>query len=331
MANESTVTMSGQIYNVYEHRLLTRALPRLLHGRWGRVAQWKGFNTYYVRRWEKLNAVVASLTEGKTPSEHVAPTITTITMTPSWYGAWVGYTDKLKAVSFDPVILETSGILGEQAGLSVDTLIRDNLVANATIDYAGGASSRATLDADNDSISFSDWIYVVATLENSNAKPMEGELYPVLISPYTWASLMQDSMFASLFTREGGQSIRSGEIGTVLNCRVYMSSNVKEWVDAGENSTEDIYSALFIGWESYALAGMTGLTPNWTADGGAPHIRGGLTGAPVKTTEIIVNGLGETGFDPLKQRGTIGWKLTHTQQVLNASNIISLEHCNVAS
>lgn len=185
MANETTLTMGDQIYNMYEHRLLTRALPRLLHGRWGRVAQWKGFNTYYVRRWEKLNAVTAALTEGKTPSEHVAPTITTITMTPAWYGAWVGYTDKLDKISFDPVVLETSGILGEQAGLSVDTLIRDNLVANASIDYAGGAAARNELDADNDKISFADVVYDVATLEAENAKGLEGDMYPILIHPHT--------------------------------------------------------------------------------------------------------------------------------------------------
>jgi hypothetical protein len=44
--------------------------------------------------------------------------------------------------------------------------------------------------------------------------------------------------------------------------------------------------------------------------------------------EVIMFGLGETGFDPLKQRGTVGWKTTHVDQVLNSNWIRDLEHAN---
>ena len=41
-----------------------------------------------------------------------------------------------------------------------------------------------------------------------------------------------------------------------------------------------------------------------------------------------LRGLGETGFDPLKQRGTMGWKAAHVSTVLNSAWIRNLIHIN---
>jgi len=311
-----------------------RALPNLKHARWAEQAIWDGYKDYEVRKFGSLPLVTTTLTEGTTPGEEQAPTISKITLTPEWYGAWIGYTDKLKVTQFDPIIEETSALLGEQAGLSFDTIIRDYLTtaANCTKDYSGSASSRTTLDLNNDKISYSDFVYDVATLEAAYAKPCDGPFYPVLLHPHSWSTLMQDPTFITLFTRAGGDALRSGYVGDILQCRLYISGNVKEWADAGENSTEDVYSMLFFGQESYVLAGMTGLVPNWKWDSGGNQP---MIGSGEKTgvrhsgiVDIIVNDLGETGFDPLKQRGTIGWKATHTQVTLNSAFIVDLEHLN---
>lgn len=329
MANVNTATMSTAVKGAYDRRLLMRALPRLLHGRWGRPATFDGYSSWEIRRWESFDDTsISAMSEGATPLEHVQPQISTYTLTPLWYGAWVQYTDKMKIQSYDPVISETSAILGEHAGKMIDILIRDELVANATIDYAGGASARNEIDAANDKIAYADIVYEVATLEANGAQPADGGFYPVLMHPHSWATLMQDSTFVTLFTREGGDSIRSGLVGTILNCKIYLSSQSKEWADGGQNSTEDVYAALFFGNESYGLAGMSGMAPNWSADGGPGLIWGELTGRPVSVAEIIMKDLGETGFDPLNLRGTIGWKATHDQIVLNANWIICLEHAN---
>lgn len=328
MAGENTSSMSATVKSAYDRRLQMRALPRLIHGRFGRTATFKGYKDWEIRRWESLNAITSALTEGVTPQEGSAPNISTYLLTPEWYGTWVEYTDKLEVQAFDPVILETSGILGEQAGLSVDTLVRDELVANASINYSGGASARASLDTVNHKLAYSDIVFQVATLEANGALPADGGMYPVLMHPHSWATLMQDPTFVALFTRSAPDAMRSGLIGTIVNCKIYLSSNVKEWADAGASGTEDVYSALFIGRESYGLAGMSGMAPNWNADGGPGLMWGELTGNPVKVVDLIVKGKGETGFDPLDQRGTIGWKVTHDGIVLNSNWIISLEHTN---
>jgi N4-gp56 family major capsid protein len=325
----TTESLSDTVKTLYERRLLTRALPRLVHGRFGQKPRWKGYGSYEVRRWASLDIVSDTLDEGNTPNEHAAPTITVVTMTPSWYGAWIKYTDKLVMTAFDPAVSEISALLGEQAGLSVDTLVRNAITANATKDYAGSATSRATLDKANDLVTFEDIVQNVAELETQNARPLEGPFYIVIMHPHTWATLMQDATFVTLFTREGGGSIRSGFVGTILNLKLYVTSNAREYVDGGQNSTEDVYSMLFIGREAYASAGLSGLAPNLAADSGGPQVRGGMTGQRgLNVVDIIMFGLGETGFDPLRQRGTVGWKTTHVDQILNSNWIRDLEHLN---
>ena len=101
-------SLPNEIKTLYERRLLTRALPRLVHGRFGQQAKWKGYGSYEVRRWESYSLVTTPLSEGTTPGENVAPTITVITITPVWYGAWVEYTDRLLLTVFSPALSDAS-------------------------------------------------------------------------------------------------------------------------------------------------------------------------------------------------------------------------------
>jgi hypothetical protein len=86
MAKLNTVAMSDGIKVMYEKRLLWRALPRLVHGRWAKKATITRFGSAELRRYESLSAVTNSLAEGSTPGENSAPSITTITLDPAWYG-----------------------------------------------------------------------------------------------------------------------------------------------------------------------------------------------------------------------------------------------------
>ena len=325
----NTTNLSDAIKTLYERRLLTRALPRLIHGRFGQQARWKGYGSYEVRRWESLDLVTGTLAEGNDPSENASPSITVITITPSWYGAYVEYTDQLTLTNFDPAVSEISGLLGEQAGLSIDTLIRNDLTDNATTDFAGGATARGNVDNTNDVIAYVDFVQNVAALEANNAMPVDGPYYVAICHPHTWATLMQDSTFVTLFTREGGEPIRSGFLGIILNVKIYVSSNARIYGSAGTGSI-DVYDMLFIAKEAYTVAGLAGLFPNLSVDSGAQQLRGGMTAKnkQVNVVDLIVKDLGETGFDPLNRRGTVGWKVTNANQVLNNNFLRNLEHAN---
>lgn len=83
----SAAGYSNAIKTEYERRLLIRALPRLVHGRWAMPARLSGYGSYELRRYESLSANTTPLAqEGVTPDEEGAPDLTLITITPVYYG-----------------------------------------------------------------------------------------------------------------------------------------------------------------------------------------------------------------------------------------------------
>jgi N4-gp56 family major capsid protein len=335
MANNTQTTLASAVKTQYERRLLTRALPRLIHGRWGLKARINKMGAYELRKYGALSAVTSALVEGSTPAEESAISLTLVTITPAFYGSWIGWTDEIDMTAFDPIVSEFSSILGEQAGLSADTLIRNTLTDGATKDYAGSATSRATIDAPAHILTYADFIKQVAELEAANAMPVDGDRFIVIMHPFTWASLMQDPTFVNLFTEAGGEGennpIRSGYVGYILRCSVYVSSNSREYADGGVGSTTDVYSMLFIAREAYGCVGIGATYPNLDVDS-APAKSLNMTGQNVKPVEVIVKQLGSAGADdPLNQRATVGWKMSLAESVTNAAWIRDLEHANVAS
>ncbi len=326
-SNVNETEYASAVKTSYERRLLTRALPRLIHTRFGDQARVnRGFGTLEFRKYAGLSAVTTALDEGNTPNSQLAPSLSSITITPLWYGAWLGFTDKIDMVAFDPLVSEMSAILGEQAGLSIDTLTRNTLVAGATDDFSNGVAARANLAA-GDKIAYADFLVQIAELEAGNARPVDGR-YKVIIHPYTWATLMQDTTFVTLFAREANSAIRSGLVGTLLNCDIYVSSNAASYTLAGSGSAYTVYSALFIGAESYGVYGMGDLTPNFNMDGSGAEYKN-MTGMKVKPVNIIIKDLGSAGTaDPLNQRGTLAWKCAHIAKILNSAWIRDLEHIN---
>lgn len=300
----------------------------MIHAKFAEEARVSKNGSLELRKFGSMQNVTTSLSEGITPAENSAPAISSVTLTPLWYGAWVSYTDQLDLEAFDPVISETSAILGEQAGWSMDTILRDNMHAGATIRYSGTAAQNSDIDTTNDKIDFGDFIGAVAALKMQNAMPADGQLTPVILHAYAWAELMQDSTLAAMFQQSDPEALRRGQLGTVLDCAIYVSGNSKTWADVG-NSSCDVHGALFIGKESYGIAGISGLEANLLQDPGGEW--GTNTGRSVSPVSVIVKGLGESGLDPLNQRGTIGWKLTYDDAILNSSWLISLHHTTAFS
>jgi len=326
MASFNATDLTNAIVTLNEKRLLTRAQPRLIHGRWASVAEYKGYNIYQMRRYAQLAANITALVEGTTPSETIVANPTQVTITPAGYGSWMGFTDRHELTSYDPVIATMSDLLGDQAGLSVDTVIRNTMTANATADYSGGATSRTTLDIQNDKIAYIDWVQNYVELLAANARKIGG-FYKCIIHPYTLEALLSDPTFVTFITRAAPDTMRNGLFGVILDCELYISSNSRIYVDGGQNSTEDVYTMLFVGAESHGVAGFMGQLPNLQIDGAGPEGEN-LTGQDKKPVELIIYDLGETGFDPMKQRGTVAWKVYHGDVVLNANWMRVLEHVN---
>ncbi len=145
---------------------------------------------------------------------------------------------------------------------------------------------------------------------------------------------MQDPTFVQLFIHGdgGGEALRSGLVGRIMQCQIYVTSNAREYVDGGVGSTTDVYSMLFIAKEAYGHVGMAGSFPNLMEDGSGTSNLTGMTGKSVKPVELIVKQLGSAGTaDPINQRATIGWKMSLQSAVLNTAWLLDLEHTNAFS
>jgi N4-gp56 family major capsid protein len=337
MPNLNTTSFADVIQTQYESRLLERATPRLVHGRWCDRPRLSQSGVYEVRKYNSISAMTTPLQEGTTPNEQSAPTVTKITMTPLFYGAWIGHNELMPLEVMDPVISEVSGILGEQAGLSADTLIRDTLIAGATVDYSGSASARSGLKSPAHDLSFADLIKQLAELEMKGAMPADGDSFPVILTPYTWATLMLDPVFVAMFVQEAPDSaLRNGYVGKLLRFRFYVSSNAKKYADAGDGGTTDVYTALILAARSHAVLGLAGYPePNLGTDGGGDFNSNPNAvdiGKSIKPVEIIAKQPGSAGaLDPLNQRGTLAWKMNMSPKVVNADWIRVVEHTNLFS
>jgi len=196
MAAINVTAFSDALKTLYDKRLLAVAVPRFVHGRWAEVGTFTGYSAVEFRKYGLMDVVTTALSgEGVTPDESRAPALSTTTLTPSLYGAWLGYTKEIQIKAFDPILSEMINRLGEQAALSVDTLVRNTMVGSATTDYAGGATTVGNIDTTNDKVSFTDVLANITELKAAEARPADGPYFPVIIHPYTFATLMQDTMF----------------------------------------------------------------------------------------------------------------------------------------
>src|SRR5690606_41405514 len=149
MANPNTQTLAGlpvENKTFYDRELLERLRPQLAYCQYGqrRSAPRKEGDTINFRRFNSLPPALTPLTEGVTPDGR-ALDISAITATVKQYGDYVTISDLIDLMGIDPTLTETVGLLGEQAGLTLDLIVRDIVAAGTTVYYVGGHADRGQL------------------------------------------------------------------------------------------------------------------------------------------------------------------------------------------
>lgn len=317
----SEVAPATQVF--YDKNLLARALPALVFGRFGqqRSIKQRSGNQIKFRRYSALAVATTALTEGATPAGKQLA-VTDITATLAQYGDFVTLTDFVQLVNQDPVLTEAGNILGEQAGQTVDEIIRDILVAGTNVVYANGAARNAV----NTAISASALKTVIRALNRQNAKHVKGQLnastgigtspirpgYIAVIHPDNLADLEGVTGYKSVSDYPNQSGVMEDEVGAFMNVRFVMSTKVKVWADGGgakgamistTGTSADVYGVLIFAEDSYGVVPLAG-----------------------EAMRNIVKALGSAGTaDPLEQRATSGWKATTTAKILNDNWMVRLE------
>lgn len=291
----------------YNRILLERATPFLAHRMFGqeKPVPVKSGDQPKFRRIGSLTAATTELTEGVTPAG-VQASVTDVTATLKQYGNYLKISDKVQLVGQDPILTEFAELLGENAGESLDEIIRDILLSGTSVFYAGGVADRAHV---NTNVSTTDLKKVIRALQLANAKPYASSLiaptdkvgtqavapsYFGIVNPYIGYDLTGLTGWQDVQDYPSQVGVLPGEIGAYRNIRFVQTTKGKTYSSAGASS-KDVHIALIFGQNAYGVTELQG------------H---GL--------ENIVKALGTGGTeDPLDQRATSAWKSMMSALILN--------------
>jgi len=309
-----------EVNNFYDRVLLTRAIPRFLHGLFGQkrsIPLGGGTNVIKFRRYSNLTAATTALTEGVTPIGASMAT-TEITATALQYGNWTRWSDLVQLETPDAILTEFTEILGDNEGDTIDILGRNILVAGTTVQYASSAASRVTVTSSMKMVA-AEILEAVRTLSVANAmriteiaggSPNIGTIpinasFVGIVHPRTTYDLKGLTGWSAIesYAQNVGQ-VLPGEVGKLDVVRFVESTNTRVFTGEGDSGI-DVYATLILGANAYGDIDLGN-----SQNGGA-----------------IIKALGTGGTtDPLNQRGTIGWKAHYIAKILNEAFMVRIEH-----
>ena len=229
-ANPNTNTtgsafLTPEMKTYYDTELLENAKANLVHTQFGKkvpLPSGRG-KTVEWRRFRSYEKALTPLTEGVTPDGNTME-VTAITATIKQYGDYTKISDVLDATAIDPIILECTKEHGAQAGLTIDTIVRDVLHTGTNVIYASGTSRYGLTNSDV--ITGALCKKVATFLKKQNAKKDNG-YYNVIIHPSVSEDLQNDSEWKAANTYVDHSHLLDGELGTLGGLRFFESTEAK--------------------------------------------------------------------------------------------------------
>lgn len=312
-ANELQTTLlpglSAEMKTFYDMTLIDEAQANLIHGQFAQkkpIPQGSG-KTIEFRKFAALPKATTPLTEGVTP-DGKSLTVTAVTATVNQYGDYITMSDVLELTTIDNVILEATKLLGRQAGVTLDTVVRNVMHSGTNVTYCpkrtgDGVETEVTSRAELDEtcqLTVKVVQQVVAKLRAQNAPTIDGK-YVAIIHPYVAYDLMRDPEWIDAHKYAKPENLYEGEIGEVAGVRFVQTTEAKIY----ENG---VFGSLFLGSGAYGDTEITG---------------GGL--------QTIVKQKGSAGTaDPLDQRSSVGWKAIKTAELLIENYLVRVESKSAA-
>jgi len=320
---ETIATIPHGINNYYDRNMLRRAVPLLLHTRFAQIRDIPRNMTNVIkfRKYGNLAAATTPLTEGVTPAGS-SLAVTDVTATVRQYGDFIKITDYLELTTLDPILMETSGILGDQAGLTLDTLTRNILAAGTSVQYVDNTSpktnaARGDIVAEDKMSVAGELDIAIRTLKGNKARKLtqivRGDLayatapvnacYVAIIHPDTTYDLSGLTGWVPVEKYANKADVMDGEVGAYKEVRFIETTEAKVFEGEGGGGI-DVYATLIFGADAYGISRISGAA-----------------------MENIVKAKGSAGTaDPLNQRSTSGWKASFAAVILNQLFMLRLEH-----
>jgi N4-gp56 family major capsid protein len=301
-SNNLTTGLTDHMSTFYDKVFLERAKLMLVHAVGAQVKKIKRNmgKTVQWNRMTPLAVATSAITEGTTPSA-VAMSTTAVSAAAAQYANYTQTSDLYELTSIDEGLKEEVDIMGQNAGETIDTLIRDELDGGGTAQIVNSLALTAVTATD-----IIDGVEIrkaVRTLKLNKAPTFEGGLYYGIISVTVAADLRGDSEWLDANRYVNAELIKNGEIGRLHGVKFFETNNEMVSADAGSGNV-DIYTTFVFGKHAYGIVDIEGQSE--------PKI-------------LVKNPSAGDTSNPLDLYSTVGWKVLFVAKVLNSAWVIELK------
>lgn len=302
------LTTPMQLY--YDRVFLTRAMIELRHdfGAQLRPVPMNSGKSIVWNRYTPLAIITSALTEATNPSA-VDMTGTNVSATLAEYGTYTNVSSLYSMTTIETGLKEHIEVHGQNAGESIDQLIRTELVSGATAQFPSGATVVSNLSTihTSDSLTGLEIRRAVRTLKNNKAQKFDSGLYRGIIGPATAMDLMGNSEWLDAHRYTTSDAIERGVVGRLHGVE-FVESNNQHFVLTGGFSTSatnvaNVYSNFIFGKNAYGIVNLASIS--------APKV-------------YVKNPNGNSTDNPLDLFSTVGWKMPFAVKTLNSTWLINV-------
>lgn len=315
MSTATSLITPAQVY--YDKVLLDRAKIELRHD-FGAQVRNVPMNGGAVVRWSRfspLALVTSSLSEASNPSE-TAMTSTQVSATLAEYGAWTQVGSLFSMTQIDVGLKEHVEVHGQNAGESIDRLIREELASGATAQIVASTAATPkvlTTILTSDVFTGLEIRIAVRTLKKNKAQRFETGLYRGIIGPDTAMDLMGNSEWLDAHRYTTSDAIERGVVGKLHGVEFVETNNQKYDLTAGTSGTPvtatsagvvTVFSNFIFGKNAYGVVNL----------------------GSISTPKVYVKNPGPSDTsNPLDMYSTVGWKMPFAVKTLNSNWIINVK------
>lgn len=307
----ATLITPSQVY--YDKVFLDRAKVELRHdfGAQLRSVPLNSGQVVRFTRFSPLALVTSALSEATNPAE-VAMTATNVSATIQEYGNVTNVGSLFSMTQIDVGLQEHVEVHGQNAGESIDRLIRQELASGATAQIVSGATLASDIMT-TDVFSGVEIRKAVRTLKNNKAQKFENGYYRGIIGPDTAYDLFGDSEWLDAHRYTTSDAIERGVIGKLHGVEFVETNNQHKDVSAGLSGSPvtattagvvAVYSNFIFGKNAYGIINLGSIT----------------------TPTVIVKNPGPNDTsNPLNMFSTVGWKMPFAVKTLNSNWLINVK------
>ena len=299
------LTQTMQIF--YDRVFLERAMTELRHDFGAQVKNipMNSGKTVYFTRFSPLALQTTALSEAESPTA-IEMTAATVSATLAEYGGYTKVGSLYSMTSIEEGLKEHTSVHGQNAGETVDRLIRTELLAGATTQIAlGKALSTVSV---TDTLTGLEVRKAARTLKKNKARKFASGLFRAIIGPDTSMDLMGNSEWLDAHRYTTSDAIERGVVGKLHGVEFVETNDQHFAVTAGLSTSAadvaSVYSNFFFGENAYGVIAL-----------------GSIRGAKIF---VKTPGANDTS-NPIDMFSTVGWKIPFATKTLNSDWVVNVK------